>query len=60
MKAGHHSGNFSWIQFPHNPVYAMGGGKSGPSLLFYFEQFFFLYLSTHCTKLLVAWKYFIQ
>lgn len=61
IKAGQHSEKLSWIQFPHiNPVYAMGGGKPGPSLLFYIDQFFFLYLSTHCTKLLVSWKYFIQ
>lgn len=42
IKAEQCSENFIWIQFPHiNPVYAMGGGKSGPSLLFYFDQFFF-------------------
>lgn len=61
IKAWQHSESFHWIRSPYvHPVYAMGGGKTRLSLLFHLDQFFFLQLSTHCTKLLVAWKHFIQ
>lgn len=61
IKAGQHTESFHWVQYPYfHPVCAMSGGKTGSNSLFHLDQFFFLKLSTHCTKLPVAWKYFIQ